>query len=297
MLGVAYKNVTSRCRCCDVTGAWRHSGGRGRRQAPPGGPGRSRWRRAVAGAMAKAYDHLFKLLLIGDSGVGKTCLVIRFAEDNFSSTYISTIGIDFKIRTVDIDGKKIKLQGHGGTGALQNHHHGLLPRSRGHRAGVRHHGREILREHPELDEKHQGERLGRGRAAPPGQQVRHGGEEESAAGRGREAGQGTRDSLLRDQRQVQPERGGGFPHAGAGHPAQILPQSPPRQQQQGPAGARPPPEGRREVLAGVGAPRDPRGSAGASPEGSGGIGGIWGCPPLSLCHKAPLCLVPAPQCL
>ncbi|KAM6039294.1 LOW QUALITY PROTEIN: ras-related protein Rab-13 [Chlamydotis macqueenii] len=59
--------------------------------------------------MAKAYDHLFKLLLIGDSGVGKTCLIIRFAEDNFTSTYISTIGIDFKIRTVDID-EKIKLQ-------------------------------------------------------------------------------------------------------------------------------------------------------------------------------------------
>ncbi|XP_068934343.1 ras-related protein Rab-13 isoform X1 [Petaurus breviceps papuanus] len=60
--------------------------------------------------MAKAYDHLFKLLLIGDSGVGKTCLIIRFAEDNFNSTYISTIGIDFKIRTIDIEGKKIKLQ-------------------------------------------------------------------------------------------------------------------------------------------------------------------------------------------
>uniref|UniRef100_A0A5F9DSL4 Ras-related protein Rab-13 n=1 Tax=Oryctolagus cuniculus TaxID=9986 RepID=A0A5F9DSL4_RABIT len=60
--------------------------------------------------MAKAYDHLFKLLLIGDSGVGKTCLIIRFAEDSFNSTYISTIGIDFKIRTVDIEGKKIKLQ-------------------------------------------------------------------------------------------------------------------------------------------------------------------------------------------
>nr|XP_033779469.1 ras-related protein Rab-13 [Geotrypetes seraphini] len=60
--------------------------------------------------MAKAYDHLFKVLLIGDSGVGKTCLIIRFAEDNFNSTYISTIGIDFKIRTVDIEGKKIKLQ-------------------------------------------------------------------------------------------------------------------------------------------------------------------------------------------
>ncbi|XP_038167075.1 ras-related protein Rab-13 isoform X3 [Arvicola amphibius] len=60
--------------------------------------------------MAKAYDHLFKLLLIGDSGVGKTCLIIRFAEDNFNSTYISTIGIDFKIRTVEIEGKRIKLQ-------------------------------------------------------------------------------------------------------------------------------------------------------------------------------------------
>ncbi|XP_053448481.1 ras-related protein Rab-13 isoform X2 [Nycticebus coucang] len=60
--------------------------------------------------MAKAYDHLFKLLLIGDSGVGKTCLIIRFAEDNFNNTYISTIGIDFKIRTVNIEGKKIKLQ-------------------------------------------------------------------------------------------------------------------------------------------------------------------------------------------
>ncbi|ERE90666.1 ras-related protein Rab-13-like protein [Cricetulus griseus] len=43
--------------------------------------------------MAKAYDHLFKLLLIGDSGVGKTCLIIRFAEDNFNNTYISTIDL------------------------------------------------------------------------------------------------------------------------------------------------------------------------------------------------------------
>ncbi|NWS50447.1 RAB13 protein, partial [Probosciger aterrimus] len=60
--------------------------------------------------MAKAYDHLFKLLLIGDSGVGKTCLIIRLAEDSFSSTYISAIGIDFKIRMLEIDGKKIKLQ-------------------------------------------------------------------------------------------------------------------------------------------------------------------------------------------
>ncbi|TGZ62373.1 hypothetical protein CRM22_007476 [Opisthorchis felineus] len=60
--------------------------------------------------MAKCYDYLFKLLLIGDSGVGKTCLLFRFSEDDFNSTFIATIGIDFKIRTIDIDGKKIKLQ-------------------------------------------------------------------------------------------------------------------------------------------------------------------------------------------
>ncbi|XP_069041597.1 uncharacterized protein [Lepisosteus oculatus] len=62
------------------------------------------------GQMAKKYDFLFKLLLIGDSGVGKTCLIIRFAEDNFNSTYISTIGIDFKVKTVEVQGKKVKLQ-------------------------------------------------------------------------------------------------------------------------------------------------------------------------------------------
>eukprot|EP01137_Pigoraptor_chileana_P004619 Opistho-2@46498 len=58
----------------------------------------------------KAYDYLFKLLLIGDSGVGKTCVLFRFSDDAFNSTFISTIGIDFKIRTIDLDGKKIKLQ-------------------------------------------------------------------------------------------------------------------------------------------------------------------------------------------
>lgn len=42
--------------------------------------------------MAKTYDYLFKLLLIGDSGVGKTCLLFRFSEDSFNTTFISTIG-------------------------------------------------------------------------------------------------------------------------------------------------------------------------------------------------------------
>jgi Ras-related protein Rab-1A len=53
---------------------------------------------------------LFKLLLIGDSGVGKSCLLLRFADDTYTESYISTIGVDFKIRTVTIDGKMVKLQ-------------------------------------------------------------------------------------------------------------------------------------------------------------------------------------------
>ncbi|KMT01694.1 hypothetical protein BVRB_9g211500 [Beta vulgaris subsp. vulgaris] len=60
--------------------------------------------------MNSEYDYLFKLLLIGDSGVGKSCLLLRFADDSYLDSYISTIGVDFKIRTVDQDGKTIKLQ-------------------------------------------------------------------------------------------------------------------------------------------------------------------------------------------
>jgi len=56
------------------------------------------------------YDYLFKLLLIGDSGVGKSSLLLRFSDHNFDDRYISTIGVDFKIRTVDLDGKTLKLQ-------------------------------------------------------------------------------------------------------------------------------------------------------------------------------------------
>mmetsp|Transcript_11073 Transcript_11073/g.22070 ORF Transcript_11073/g.22070 Transcript_11073/m.22070 type:complete len:201 (-) Transcript_11073:29-631(-) len=58
----------------------------------------------------KKYDHLVKLLLIGDSGVGKSCLLLRFADSTFTSAYITTIGIDFKIKNVEIGGKRVKLQ-------------------------------------------------------------------------------------------------------------------------------------------------------------------------------------------
>eukprot|EP01029_Cantina_marsupialis_P016772 TRINITY_DN3754_c0_g1_i1.p1 TRINITY_DN3754_c0_g1~~TRINITY_DN3754_c0_g1_i1.p1 ORF type:complete len:199 (-),score=37.60 TRINITY_DN3754_c0_g1_i1:30-626(-) len=56
------------------------------------------------------FDMQIKLLMIGDSGVGKTCLLLRYASDTFVPTFITTIGIDFKIKNINLDGKKVKLQ-------------------------------------------------------------------------------------------------------------------------------------------------------------------------------------------
>ncbi|KAI3908319.1 hypothetical protein MKX01_027341 [Papaver californicum] len=44
------------------------------------------------------------------AGVGKSCLLLRFSDDSFTTSFITTIGIDFKIRTVELEGKRIKLQ-------------------------------------------------------------------------------------------------------------------------------------------------------------------------------------------
>lgn len=59
---------------------------------------------------AAKYDYLIKLLLIGDSGVGKSCLLLRYSDDSFTSSFITTIGIDFKIKSILIDDSKVKLQ-------------------------------------------------------------------------------------------------------------------------------------------------------------------------------------------
>lgn len=56
------------------------------------------------------YDYIFKVLLVGDSGVGKTSLIRRFAKGYFSNTVGSTIGVDFCVRSLEIDGEKVKLQ-------------------------------------------------------------------------------------------------------------------------------------------------------------------------------------------
>eukprot|EP00771_Trimastix_marina_P001145 gnl/Trimastix_PCT/2194.p1 GENE.gnl/Trimastix_PCT/2194~~gnl/Trimastix_PCT/2194.p1 ORF type:complete len:236 (+),score=25.32 gnl/Trimastix_PCT/2194:100-708(+) len=56
------------------------------------------------------YDFLFKILLVGDAAVGKSALIIQFVNQRFSSQHINTIGVDFKIKTINIDGKRVKLQ-------------------------------------------------------------------------------------------------------------------------------------------------------------------------------------------
>ncbi len=55
-------------------------------------------------------DYLFKVLLVGDSGVGKTSLAKRFVKDDFTTSHISTIGVDFEILTLKVRDKLVKVQ-------------------------------------------------------------------------------------------------------------------------------------------------------------------------------------------
>ena len=54
--------------------------------------------------------HAAQLMAIGDTMVGKTSLVMRYADDDFNEVLLPTIGIDFKIKTIDLKGKRVKLQ-------------------------------------------------------------------------------------------------------------------------------------------------------------------------------------------
>lgn len=60
--------------------------------------------------MAKPYDYINKLIVVGDAGVGKTSFVMRWGLDQFEEGHICTIGLDFTVRTVDIHGKVVKVQ-------------------------------------------------------------------------------------------------------------------------------------------------------------------------------------------
>lgn len=56
------------------------------------------------------FDFLFKIILIGDSNVGKTCVVQRFQSGVFSDKHQNTIGVDFSVRSLNIEGKKVKVK-------------------------------------------------------------------------------------------------------------------------------------------------------------------------------------------
>lgn len=56
-----------------------------------------------------SFDFLFKIVLIGDMGVGKTCVVQRFKNGTFLERQGTTIGVDFTMKTLMIDGKRVKV--------------------------------------------------------------------------------------------------------------------------------------------------------------------------------------------
>ena len=56
------------------------------------------------------FDALYKIVLIGESNTGKTSMLLRFADDVFNENYLCTIGVDFKIKTLKVDNKIVKMQ-------------------------------------------------------------------------------------------------------------------------------------------------------------------------------------------
>ncbi|XP_071080937.1 ras-related protein Rab-13-like [Haliotis cracherodii] len=60
--------------------------------------------------MSKRYDHLLRLLLVGDTGVGKTCIICQYTKHEYCNTHISTIGVDFKVKTIEVNGQMVKMQ-------------------------------------------------------------------------------------------------------------------------------------------------------------------------------------------
>jgi Ras-related protein Rab-1A len=59
---------------------------------------------------SSTYDYLFKIVLAGNSSVGKSSLILKFVENTFKEIFLPTIGIDFKLKTLTINDKRIKLQ-------------------------------------------------------------------------------------------------------------------------------------------------------------------------------------------
>ena len=57
-----------------------------------------------------SYEKLFKILLLGDSSVGKSSLFLSFMDKSWNETFVPTIGVDFKIKTINVNNMNIKFQ-------------------------------------------------------------------------------------------------------------------------------------------------------------------------------------------
>jgi len=57
-----------------------------------------------------SYNYLFKIVVIGDHNCGKSCILLRFSENTFRSDHISTLGVDFKLKTIQLDQDKVRLE-------------------------------------------------------------------------------------------------------------------------------------------------------------------------------------------
>ena len=55
------------------------------------------------------YDHIFKIILVGDNGVGKSSIIRRFCEGGYTQDMDTTIGVDFYLSEIEVNGKKIKV--------------------------------------------------------------------------------------------------------------------------------------------------------------------------------------------
>ncbi len=58
----------------------------------------------------KEYDYIFKVLLVGNSVVGKSSLILRYVDQIWNDVFVPTIGVDFKVKSLEIKNKSIKLQ-------------------------------------------------------------------------------------------------------------------------------------------------------------------------------------------
>lgn len=61
-------------------------------------------------AQTDKYDYMAKVVILGDSAVGKTNILLRYTQQDYKPTHLATVGVDFKIKTLQVGSKKVKMQ-------------------------------------------------------------------------------------------------------------------------------------------------------------------------------------------